>query len=78
MVRGQATQGWIAAQVSAFGSDSESDHLDNWEVHLLGSSPVWLRDDKVGCLVLCRLPISLNAPLKCKHSHGTEWPPHVV
>ena len=32
-------------QVSAFGSDTETDHLDNWEVQS-GGSP-WMRDGKV-------------------------------
>ena len=32
-------------QVSAFGNDKESDHLDAWEVQLSGTT--WLRDQKV-------------------------------
>lgn len=32
-------------EVSAFGNDKESDHLDNWEVQFSGSH--WLQDQKV-------------------------------
>ncbi|EIE25740.1 hypothetical protein COCSUDRAFT_27403 [Coccomyxa subellipsoidea C-169] len=32
-------------EVSAFGNDKESDHLDNWEVQFSGSQ--WLQDQKV-------------------------------
>jgi hypothetical protein len=35
----------VLLQVSAFGGDQESDHLDNWEVQVSGSQ--WLRDQKV-------------------------------
>ena len=31
-------------QVSAFGNDRESDHLDNWEVQFSGSA--WMQDSK--------------------------------
>lgn len=35
-------------QVSAFGDDQTSDHLDSWEVSFSGGQ--WMRDDKVGAL----------------------------
>jgi hypothetical protein len=72
-----------AAQVSAFGSDSESDHLDNWEVHLVGSGSVWLRDEKVnrGSNPLHALLLQLldNLFASCQHVRPAEpclhWTP---
>ena len=40
-------------QVSAFGDDKESDHLDIWEVSFTGGQ--WMRDQKVWC---CLMPIN--------------------
>ncbi len=35
----------MTVQVSAFGDDSVSDHLDVWEVSFTGGQ--WMRDQKV-------------------------------
>ena len=66
----------MRGQISAFGNDKESDHLDNWEVHLLGSGSVWMRDEKVGSLIavtpFCTLLIpfdSIDQRLLCPMTH---------
>ena len=44
-----------ARQVSAFGGEDESDHLDVWEVSWdKGGAAHWLRDKKVRARAKCR------------------------
>jgi len=45
-------------QVSAFGNDKESDHLDNWEVQFSGSQ--WSQDQKVVQIFVCMNNLSSN------------------
>lgn len=57
-----------ARQVSAFGGEDESDHLDVWEVSWDKGATHWLREKKVRACLICTAALPSASHPTAEHS----------